>query len=116
MEIEDVFTIISWLRLLNKFDVFLYHLPEKIYSSIDGTLGDAMLLKKAVVYFGPEAPKERLINGVNGLIAKTEEEITQAQKNQSEKVSEMLKEISQKLDVGESMIVADRIIPSAGVR
>lgn len=55
---------------------FLYYLPLKAYSSIDGTLGEAMLLQKPVIYYGPEAPKERLIHGYNSLIANNKEEIS----------------------------------------
>lgn len=65
----------KWLEVLKNFDVFLYYLPLSAYSSIDGTLGDAMLLKKPVVYYGPDAPKERLINGYNALVASSKEDI-----------------------------------------
>ena len=66
----------EWIKVLNSFDVFLYYLPLKTYSSIDGTLGEAMLLQKPVIYYGPEAPKERLIHGYNSLIANNKEEIS----------------------------------------
>ena len=66
----------EWIKVLNSFDVFLYYLPLKAYSSIDGTLGEAMLLQKPVIYYGPEAPKERLIHGYNSLIANNKEEIS----------------------------------------
>lgn len=65
----------EWLKILNSFDIFLYYLPLNAYSSIDGTLGDAMLLKKAIVYFGPEAPKERLIHSYNAFVASSKEDI-----------------------------------------
>lgn len=65
----------EWIKILNSFDVFLYYLPMKAYSSIDGTLGEAMLMQKPIVYYGPEAPKERLINDYNSLIATSKEEL-----------------------------------------
>ena len=58
----------EWLKICNEFDIFLYYIPKDSHSSIDGTLGQAMLLEKPVVYYGPEAPKERFINGENALI------------------------------------------------
>lgn len=64
----------QWLEYCNDFDIFLYQIPRSSHASIDGTLGDAMLLEKPVVYYGSEAPKERLEHGVNGFIATTEEE------------------------------------------
>lgn len=65
----------EWLEKCNTFDIFLYVLPENAHSSIDGTLAHAMLLEKPVVYFGPDAPKERIKNGENGFIANSVSEV-----------------------------------------
>ncbi len=67
--------LIEWLKILNSFDVFLYYLPADIYSSLDATLRQAMLLEKPVVFCGPEAPKEGLYHGENALIAKSAKDI-----------------------------------------
>lgn len=75
IEIVGINPFDEWLEICNEFDVFLYYLPKSSHSSIDGTLGQAMLLEKAVVYFGPDAPKERLIDGENALIAECVEDI-----------------------------------------
>lgn len=66
----------EWLKTCNKFDIFWYYLPDDCHSSLDGTLGDAMLLHKPVVYYGPEAPKERF-HDKNGYIAQDKEEMLQ---------------------------------------
>lgn len=65
----------EWLDICNSFDVFLYYIPTTSHSSIDGTLGNAMLLQKPVVYYGSEAPKERIIHGENGFVANSISEI-----------------------------------------
>lgn len=65
----------KWLEICNTFDIFLYHLPMDCHSSIDGTLGNAMILKKAVAYLGPEAPKERFSHNKNALVANNEDEL-----------------------------------------
>lgn len=65
----------EWVDICNKFDICLYQLPEDCYSSIDANLGLAMLLKKPVIYYGPAAPKERFINGYDGFVANTYDEI-----------------------------------------
>lgn len=75
IEVMGVLPYEEWLSACNEFDVFLYILPEDAYSSIDATLGHAMLLEKAVVYYGPAAPKERFYNGLNGLVVEKIEEI-----------------------------------------
>lgn len=67
--------LFEWLKILNTFDVFLYYLPSNIYSSLDGTLRQAMLLEKPVVFCGPEAPREGLFHGENALIADTADDI-----------------------------------------
>lgn len=65
----------DWINYLKQMDVFLYQLPLNAYSSIDGTMQQAMLLKKPIVYYGPEAPKELIENGISGFIAESEAEI-----------------------------------------
>lgn len=65
----------DWLMICSRFDVFLYYLPNDTPSSIDGTLGDAMLMKIPPIVYGPAAPKERIIHGENGFIANTKDEI-----------------------------------------
>ena len=66
---------ISWLKLCNTFDIFLYYLPLDTHSSIDGTLGDAMILEKPCIYYGPGAPKERFTNGEDGFICETKDDL-----------------------------------------
>ena len=65
----------KWLEKCSSFDVFLYQLPTNAYSSIDGTLGDAMLLGIPPILYGPEAIKERIHHVENGYIANSLEEI-----------------------------------------
>lgn len=65
----------KWIEMCNSFDVFLYQLPEDCFSSIDGTLGLAMMLGKPVVYMGCSAPKERFHNNQNGFVAESIEEM-----------------------------------------
>lgn len=67
----------DWYEILSEFDVFLYHIPDKSHSSLDGTLGAAMLMAIPVVYCGAEAPKERFEHGVNGFVAETRQEIVE---------------------------------------
>lgn len=76
----DIFTYPTlpneeWLNELSKIDIFLYHLKKDTYSSLDGILGAAMHMGIPVVYYGPEAPKERFIHGKNGFIANSTDEI-----------------------------------------
>lgn len=66
---------IDWVRNCSKFDVFLYYLPKSAYSSLDGNLGLAMLLGIPPIVYGPDAPKERIIDGVNGFVAETKDQI-----------------------------------------
>ncbi len=75
VEMVDALPYDEWLKLCVEFDVFLYYLPKMGHSSIDGTLGQAMMLGKPVVYYGPPAPAERLVHGVNGFVAKDPSEI-----------------------------------------
>lgn len=66
----------DWLKTCASFDIFWYYIPNISHSSIDGTLGDAMLLEKPVVYMGSEAPKERFKpDQSNGFIAENKEEM-----------------------------------------
>ena len=65
----------EWVEVCKTFDIFLYELPVDCHASIDGTLGLAMWMKKPVVYYGCEPPKERFDNEVNGYVAETPEEI-----------------------------------------
>lgn len=64
----------EWIKKIVQFDVFLYYLPDDAFSSIDGTLGQAMLQGKPVVYYGPGAPAERF-HDANALVAKTPDEL-----------------------------------------
>lgn len=64
----------EWLEICNSFDIFWYYIPKTSHSSIDGTLGDAMLLEKPVVYMGSDAPKERFSEG-DGYVAESEDEM-----------------------------------------
>lgn len=65
----------KWLEICNTFDVFLYHIPKDCHSSLDGTLGQAMLLGIPVVYMGSEAPKERFHGNENGFVANSIDEM-----------------------------------------
>lgn len=65
----------KWIYHLCQMDIFLYQLPLDAYSSIDGTMQQAMLLEKPVVYYGPKAPKELIEHGISGFIAENENEI-----------------------------------------
>ena len=66
---------LEWLLACKNFDVYLYQLPIDGFSSLDATLGHAMLLGIPPIVYGPSAPKERIEHGVNGLIANTKDEI-----------------------------------------
>lgn len=65
----------EWIEKLLSFDIFLYYLPEDGYSSIDGTLEQAMFYGIPVVYYGPEAPKESFIHGYDGFVAEKKEDV-----------------------------------------
>ncbi len=67
----------EWYEALKDFDIFLYQLPEYSHASLDGTLGAAMKLGIPAVYYGPDAAKERFINGINGYVATTKDEIVE---------------------------------------
>jgi len=64
-----------WQNMCKDFDIFLYLLSPETYSSIDGNLGLAMLYEIPPIVYGPPAPKERIVHGVNGFVAKTEKDI-----------------------------------------
>jgi glycosyltransferase involved in cell wall biosynthesis len=65
----------EWFELCKTFDVSLYQIPTDSHASLDANLGLPMLMQKPTVYYGSEAPKERLIHGVNAFIANTYDEI-----------------------------------------
>ena len=65
----------EWKLICSTFDVFLYYLPKDTYSSLDGNLGLAMRLGIPPIVYGPDAPKERIVQGVNGFVAETKDEI-----------------------------------------
>lgn len=65
----------SYAQIASKMDIFLYYLPKDSYSSIDGSLGIVMRMGVPVIVYGPKAPKERIVHGVNGFIANSKEEI-----------------------------------------
>lgn len=67
----------EWLELCNSFDVFLYYLPTEGHSSLDGALGQAMMLEKPVVFYGPAAPASRLEHGVNAFVANDPSELAE---------------------------------------
>ena len=58
--IYDLLPYEEWLKVCATFDVCLYQIPVDSHASIDANLGLAMLMNKPVVYYGSEAPKERL--------------------------------------------------------
>ena len=80
----------QWLETVATFDIFLYHLPMEAYSSTDGTMMNAMLMKKPVVYLGPDAPREILVDNVNARIAQSEEQLVkycnELAKNEQERI------------------------------
>lgn len=65
----------EWLELCSTFDIFLYQLPDDTHSSIDGTLGDAMMLKKPCIYYGPNATKERFCEENDGIVCSSKSEL-----------------------------------------
>lgn len=65
----------EYMQRMTEIDIFLYHLPADAYSSVDGTLGAAMLMGKPCVYMGPPAPEERFEHGFNGFVAHSREEL-----------------------------------------
>lgn len=67
----------EWYEALKDFDIFLYQLPKYSHASLDGTLGAAMKFGIPAVYYGPEAAKERFVNGVNGFVANTKTAIVE---------------------------------------
>ena len=65
----------KWAEIAQTFDICIYYLPSNIYSSIDGALGTVLRNGVPTIVYGPPAPKERIIHGVNGFIANTKDEI-----------------------------------------
>lgn len=65
----------KWIEELRKIDIFFYQLPLDSYSSIDGTMQQAMMLQIPVIYYGPDAPKELIEHGISGFIAASEDEM-----------------------------------------
>lgn len=65
----------EYMMRMTEIDIFLYHLRPDGYSSLDATLGTAMLMKKPCVYMGPPAPMERFEHGFNGFVAHNKEEL-----------------------------------------
>lgn len=65
----------DYMKRMTEIDIFLYHLRQDAHSSLDGTLGTAMLMGKPCVYMGPPAPEERFEQGVNGFVAKSKDEL-----------------------------------------
>ena len=64
----------DWMNHLKIADVYFYQLSSNSYSAIDATIQDAMLSKLPVVYYGPSAPAELIIDGVTGYVARTKSE------------------------------------------
>lgn len=65
----------EYMERMTEIDIFLYHLRPNAYSSLDATLGTAMLMEKPCVYMGPPAPAERFEHGFNGYVAHNKEEL-----------------------------------------
>lgn len=65
----------KWFDVCAEFDICLYQIPENSHASIDANLGLPMLMRKPVVYYGPDAPKERFEHGKNGFVAANVDEI-----------------------------------------
>lgn len=66
--------ISKWFKTLSSMDIFIYQLPEKSYSVIDATLQHAMLAGLPVVFYGPRATSELIIDKKSGFIAKNKNE------------------------------------------
>lgn len=64
----------EWFDVCSTFDVCLYQIPVNSHASLDANLGLAMLMRKPVVYYGSEAPKERFIHNENGYVAESYKE------------------------------------------
>lgn len=75
VEITGYLPRTEYLKRLTEIDIYLYHLRPDAYSSLDATLGTAMRMKKPCVYMGPPAPEERFEQGVNGFVAKSNDEL-----------------------------------------
>ena len=84
-----------WLETLASFDIFLYHLPMDAYSSTDGTMMHAMWMRKPIVYYGPDAPKEVLKDGYNSKIALSEVDVVKC-------CNELAKKKEERIRLGEN--------------
>lgn len=76
----DVYPLLpynEWFELCKTFDVSLYQIPTDSHASLDANLGLPMYMQKPTVYYGSAAPKERFIQGVNGFVANTYDEIVE---------------------------------------
>jgi len=67
----------QWLDFVRGLDIFLYQLPRKSYSAIDGTVQDAMLCEVPVVLLDAEGPSELVVHGKSGFIARNRYELIQ---------------------------------------
>lgn len=67
----------EWFDLCKTFDVSLYQIPTDSHASLDANLGLPMYMQKPTVYYGSAAPKERFIQGINGFVANTYDEIVE---------------------------------------
>lgn len=75
VEMTGLLPFDEYMKRMTEIDIFLYHLRTDAYSSLDATLGTAMLMKKPCVYMGPPAPTERFEHGFNGFVAHSKEEL-----------------------------------------
>lgn len=60
----------EWMEYLHNLDVFVYFIPKRAYSAIDGVVQDAMLTGLPIVYLGPKAPTELMDHNKDALIAR----------------------------------------------
>jgi len=74
----------KWIEKLKSFDIFLYELPRKAYSAIDGVIQDAMLCKIPIVYYGPKSPAELLESNHSGMVAGSKKEFIKMAKQLAE--------------------------------
>ena len=77
VETYPLLPIAEYAKAVSTFDVMLYYIPDKIYSSIDGSLRTAMRMGVPVVVCGAPAPKETVVHGENGYIANNTKELVE---------------------------------------
>lgn len=77
IETYPLLPITEYAKMVSTFDVMLYYIPDKIYSSIDGSLRTAMRMGVPVVVCGAPAPKETVVHGENGYIANNAKELVE---------------------------------------